>query len=81
MCVIFVSCLSDSETNTLLHSVSDDYLWMTGSAKCYKCKPHQQFLSFFGLKQDKVGLYVHVDVAAVVVDVSVLAHYPDVVIS
>lgn len=46
-----------------------------------KCKPHQQFLSFFGLKDDEVGLYVHVDVAAVVVDVSVLAHYPDVVIS
>lgn len=42
---------------------------------------HQQFLSFFGLKYDKVGLYVHVDVAVVIVNVSMLPHYPDVVIS
>lgn len=51
-------------------------LWITASVKS-----HQQFLSFFGLKDDEVGFYVHVNVAAVVVDVSVLAHYPDVVIS
>ena len=57
-----------------------DRLSITSSAERWNWKSHQQLLSFHGLKDNKVGLYVHVDVAAVVMDVSVLTHYPDVVV-
>lgn len=37
-------------------------------------------MSFLWLKNNKAGFHVHVDVAAVVVNVSEVSHYPDVVV-
>lgn len=41
---------------------------------------HQQFLSPLWLKDNKISNYVHVNVTAIVKDVSILAQYPDVVV-
>jgi len=54
-------------------------LWII--AEFSRRQSYQQFLTIFWLKDNKVGLYVHVDVAAVIEDVSMGTHYPDVFIS
>lgn len=45
-----------------------------------ECPPYQEFLSLLGLEHNEVSLDVQVNVAAVVVNVSMLFSDPDVVI-